>query len=156
MVEIRPERADHPQIRALLAALDDYLEGLYPPAANHILSVEELAQPGVTFVAAWQGERAIGCGAVRCVDGLDAGRYGEVKRMVVHPDARGQRIAERLLEHLEAALTAGGVALARLETGRDQYAAIRLYERCGYTRCAAFGGYADNGVSLFYEKRLTW
>lgn len=154
MVEIRPARADHPQVRALLTALDDYLMSLYPPDANHILSVEELLASDITFLAAWQRERAVGCGAVRHAFDVGAGRFGEVKRMYVHPDARGQRVAERLLEQLEASLTAAGVPLAMLETGRDQYAAVRLYERCGYRRRVAFGGYPDNGSSLFYEKRL--
>ena len=154
MVQIRPERADHPQLKALLAALDEYLAGLYPPEANHILGVDELLASDVTFLAVWQGERAVGCGAVRVLDDLDDGAYGEVKRMYVHPDARGQRIGERVLERLEASLALDGVPRALLETGRDQHAALRLYERCGYRRCAAFGGYPDNGLSLFYEKRL--
>jgi putative acetyltransferase len=29
-----------------------------------------------------------------------------------------------------------------------------LYERCGYTRRGAFGGYPDNGLSLFMSKVL--
>ena len=44
--------------------------------------------------------------------------------------------------------------MARLETGRDQHEAVRLYERNGYRRRAAFAGYPDNGLSLFYEKSL--
>ena len=45
--------------------------------------------------------------------------------------------------------------LALLETGRNQTEAVRLYERCAYTQRAAFGGYPDNGLSVFYEKHLT-
>jgi putative acetyltransferase len=41
-----------------------------------------------------------------------------------------------------------------LETGRDQHEAVRLYERCGFVRRGPFGCYPDNGLSLFYEKRL--
>jgi putative acetyltransferase len=72
----------------------------------------------------------------------------------VEPAVRGQRIAARLVDTLECGLRAHGVGLALLETGRDQLQAIHLYERCGYTRRGAFGGYADNGLSLFFEKRL--
>jgi putative acetyltransferase len=32
---------------------------------------------------------------------------------------------------------------------------VRLYERSGYRRRSAFGGYPDNGLSLFYEKSLS-
>jgi putative acetyltransferase len=41
-----------------------------------------------------------------------------------------------------------------LETGGEQREAVRLYERCGYMRRPAFGGYPDNGLSWFYEKQL--
>jgi len=150
-VVIRAERADHPQVVAALAALDAYLASLYEPEANHILSIEELLAPDVTFLAAWQGEEVVATGAVRRKWGLD---YGEVKRMYVEPSLRGQRIGSRLLSVLEGALRSQGVALARLETGAAQLEAVRLYERCGYVRCGPFGSYPDNGLSLFLEKRL--
>ena len=51
-------------------------------------------------------------------------------------------------------LAADGQALALLETGSDQTEAVRLYERAGYTQRGPFGGYPDNGLSLFYGKRL--
>ena len=78
---IRPERADHPQVVALLDALDRYLGELYEPEANHILSVDELLAPEVSFFAAWQGERVVGTGAVRRMPGEPetAGLpYGEI------------------------------------------------------------------------------
>ena len=74
--------------------------------------------------------------------------------MMVDPLHRGSGIGARLLQTLEDALRAEGIVLALLETGRDQAAAVRLYERCGYSRRAAFGGYPDNGLSAFYGKRL--
>ncbi len=156
-VEIQPERADHPQVIALLDALDRYLGELYEPDANYILSVSELLAPGVRFFVARHADEVVGTGAVRRMPGEadTAGQpYGEVKRMYVDPTVRGQRIGERLLQTLEASLKEQGVALALLETGSDQREAVRLYERCGYTRRGAFGGYADNGLSLFMSKVL--
>lgn len=156
-IEIRPERADHPQVVALLDALDRYLGELYEPEANHLLSVQELLVPEVTFLAAWQGDRIVGTGAVRRMPGgldTDGRAYGEVKRMYVDPALRGQRIAERLLAALEGSLRERGLDRALLETGEAQHAAMRLYERCGYVRRAAFGGYPDNGLSVFMQKAL--
>jgi len=156
-IVIRPERADHPQVVTLLAALDTYLATLYAPEANHILSVQQLLAPEVTLLAAWQGDRIVGTGAVRRMDG-DADTadqpYGELKRMYVAPSLRGQRLAVRIVAALEEALRVQGITLALLETGRDQVQAVRLYERCGYARRGPFGGYPDNGLSLFYAKRL--
>jgi putative acetyltransferase len=157
VVDIRLERADHPQVVALLDALDRYLGELYEPEANHILSVQELLAPEVSFLVARQGERIVGTGAVRCMPGepqTEGRPYGEVKRMYVDPALRGQRIGERLLAALERALQQRGVDRALLETGAAQHAAVRLYERCGYLRRGAFGGYPDNGLSLFMQKDL--
>lgn len=156
-VDIRPERADHPQVVALLDALDRYLGELYEPEANHILSVQELLAPEVTFLAAWQGGRIVGTGAVRRMPGepdTQGLAYGEVKRMYVDPALRGQRIGERMLAALEGSLCEQGLTRSLLETGEDQRAAVRLYERCGYARRAAFGGYPDNGLSIFMQKDL--
>jgi len=156
-VTIRPERADHPQVVALLDALDRYLGELYEPEANHILSVQELLAPEVTFLAAWQSGRVVGTGAVRRMPGApdtDGRTYGEVKRMYVDPALRGQRIGERMLEMLEGSLCERGVGRALLETGAAQHAAVRLYQRCGYARRGPFGGYPDNGLSVFMQKTL--
>ena len=157
IVSIHPERADHPQVVALLDALDRYLGELYDPVANHILSVSELLAPEVSFFVARQGQTIVGTGAVRRMPGEPdtAGQpYGEVKRMFVDPAVRGQRIGERMLQALEATLREQGVALALLETGSEQREAVRLYERCGYRTRGAYGGYANNGLSLFMSKAL--
>jgi putative acetyltransferase len=156
-VRIEPTRADHPQVVALLDALDRYLGELYDPEANHILSIEELLAPEVSFFAAWQGDRIVGTGAVRRMAGerdTQGEPYGEVKRMYVDPSLRGQRLGARLLATIEDAARAQHLSLALLETGRDQHEAVRLYERGGYTYRAAFGGYPANGLSVFMQKRL--
>jgi putative acetyltransferase len=154
-VTIRRERPDQPDVAALLGALDAYLDTLYPPEANHILGVDALLAPDVTFVVARDADGvAVGTGA--CRPGSDAigAPYGEIKRMYVAPAARGRRIGERLLATLEDALRADGARWALLETGHDQAEALRLYRRCGYAECPPFGGYPDNGLSVFLGKRL--
>jgi putative acetyltransferase len=154
---IRRQRPDHPQVVALLGLLDDYLASLYPPEANHILDVHALLAPEVDFFAAWSGDDVVGTAAVRRRPGepaTDGQPYGEIKRMVVAPGQRGTGLGGRLLATLEDALRGHGLRLALLETGSAQAEAVRLYERCGYSRCAAFGGYPDNGLSRFYAKVL--
>lgn len=160
---IRRERPDQPEVLALLDALDRYLATLYPPEANHILAVDELLAPEVSFFVAREvgagGRigRVVGTGAVRrrAGEAATAGApYGEIKRMMVDPARRGRGIGQQLLQVLEASLLEQGLALSLLETGRDQIEAVRLYERCGYLRRPAFGGYPDNGLSAFYGKRL--
>jgi putative acetyltransferase len=154
---IRRQRPDHPQVAALLGLLDAYLASLYPPEANHILDVHELLAPEVDFFAAWSGDEVVGTAAVRRLPGepaTDGRPYGELKRMMVAPGQRGAGLGSRLVATLEEALRGHGVGLALLETGAAQAEAVRLYERCGYTQRAAFGGYPDNGLSRFYAKVL--
>jgi putative acetyltransferase len=156
-LHIRPERADHPQVAGLLAELDAYLGALYAPEDNHILDVQALLQPEVDFAVAARDDRVIACAATRRSPGelqTVGEAYGEIKRMYVAPCARGQGVAERLLDFLEQRLKRDGLTLATLETGRDQLEAVRLYQRCGYVQRGPFGGYPDNGLSLFFEKRL--
>lgn len=156
-LQIRPERPDQPEVVGLLAELDRYLASLYPPEANHILSVQDLLSPDIDFLVARVGGRVVGTGACRRMPGepaTDGLAYGEIKRMMVAPDQRGHGVARRLLAQLESRLMAHGTRLALLETGVDQHAAIRLYRAAGYRDHRAFGGYPDNGLSLFLGKAL--
>ncbi len=156
-ITVRPERADHPQVVALLAELDRYLLTLYTPDENHILDVQALLASEVSMLTAWQGDVLVGCGAVRRMpaEAETAGQpYGEIKRMMVAPAARGQGIAQQLLAQLEAMLRVEGFTQALLETGEAQTQSVQLYQRCGYVRRAAFGGYPDNGLSHFMAKVL--
>ncbi len=152
-IQIQPERPDHPEVIALLDALDRYLASLYAPEDNHVLGIEALRSAEVDFLVARADGRIVGCGASRRLDETGSA-YGEIKRMVVDPAHRGQGIAARVLDMLEDRLRQRGIGLARLETGRHQHEAVRLYRRQGYRPCQAFNGYPDNGLSLFLEKRL--
>ena len=156
-IVIRPERPDHPQVRSLLEQLDAYLGTLYRPDENHILDEQALLAAEVSFIVAERAGRIVGCGAVRRMPGdADSGQqpYGEIKRMMVEPAQRGRGVGVQLLRALELALREHRVERVLLETGALQHEAVRLYERCGYQRRPAFGGYPDNGLSLFFEKAL--
>jgi len=142
-------RADRPDAVALMAALDTYLEALYPAASNHLLSVGELLKPEFVFLVASIEGQTVGCGALR-----NCGEYGEIKRMYVKPEQRGKRIGVLLLSRLETLAAEQGLRVLRLETGVAQPESLRLYERCGYRRIGAFGPYAEDPLSLFYEKTL--
>ena len=113
---------------------------------------EELAK-GVFVVARLDGA-AVGIGALLAhppVDGLAA---MEVKRMFVREQVRGRRIAEQVLRWLEIIARTRGVQKLVLLCGPRQPAALRLYERCGYTVRSAYGKYQTHPLSIFLEKRL--
>ncbi|WP_457425950.1 GNAT family N-acetyltransferase [Roseateles sp. P5_E7] len=144
------ESADQPEVIALIAELDAYQDTLYPPESRHALDLAALTQPNVLFaVARDEAAQAVGCGAI-----VLGPEYGELKRMFVSPAARRQGLAQRLLIQLEAEAVVRGCGLLRLETGPYQPEALGLYARCGYERCGPFGGYADDPLSVFMEKRF--
>jgi putative acetyltransferase len=154
---IRRESPDQPAVQGLLAELDAYLQSLYPPEANHLLDLAALLAPEVRFFVARLGSQVVGTGAFRTCPGEPATQgqaFGEVKRMMVAPSRRGERIGARLLACIEGGMREQGLALALLETGRDQAEALRLYAAAGYLPHAPFCGYADNGLSVFLGKRL--
>lgn len=144
------ESPDQPEVIALIAELDAYQDGLYPPESRYALDLAALLQPNVRFMVA-RDERgcALGCGAMVLYEG-----YGELKRMYVQPASRGRGLAKRLLAELEAEALTTGCEWARLETGPYQPDALALYAAAGYERRGPFGGYRDDPLSVFMEKRL--
>lgn len=152
------ESPDQPEVLALIQALDDYQDQLYPPESRHALDLAALMQPEVLFaVGRDDAGRAVACGAVvlghddSCGDGEV---HGEVKRLYVAPSQRGRGLALRLMAHLEDQARQRGCRLLRLETGPYQPEAIALYERCGFVHCGRFGHYRDDPLSVFMEKPL--
>jgi len=144
------ESPDQPEIIALIADLDAYLLALYPPESVYALDINTLTQPHVRFAVARNREgAAAGCGAIVLTP-----EYAEVKRMFVHPAARGTGAAKRLLAKLEEAAREAGCPAMVLETGPDQPEALGLYERLGFARRGPYGDYADDPLSVFMEKPL--
>ncbi|MDB5321165.1 MAG: ysnE [Phycisphaerales bacterium] len=141
--------------RMLIDELDAELSGPYSAEQRHGLSIARVFQPGVMFFIARLDGDPVGCGGVA----FEEDGFAEIKRMYVRPQARGRDIARTLLARLEQEARAHGATRLTLETGDAQHAALRFYQRAGFTRCAAFGAYATMPAaaterSVFFEKTL--
>jgi len=147
---INAETPDQPEVRDMLARLDAYCAALYPAESNHLMDIALLLQGDVLFLVA----RDVDGGAVGCAALVNRQAYGEVKRMFVDERRRGLGTGSKLLEHLVMFARMSGLSMLRLETGIHQPEAISLYERAGFERCAPFGDYREDPLSLFMEKRL--
>ena len=147
---ITPADPASPDATALIAELDAHLEPLYPSASRHGFSVQKLIADAVAFFVIREGGAPAGCGGIK----LFGTEYGEIKRMYVRPQFRGQRLGKLMLDHLADYARSHGVEVLRLETGIHQHAAIRLYEQEGFRRIPPFGPYRDDPVSRCYEKRI--
>ncbi|MBK7704682.1 MAG: GNAT family N-acetyltransferase [Acidobacteria bacterium] len=99
-------------------------------------------------VVAYDGDRAIGCGAFKPFEGAIV----EIKRMYVRPEYRGRAVAVKVLDELEKWAREEGAVEAVLETGFKQPEAIRLYEKSGYDRIPNYGQYADVENSICMRK----
>ncbi len=136
---------------ALIRAMLDEMAELYHDDGFTNLVPARMDNARSAFVLARRRGRAVGCGAMRPLEG----DIGEVKRMYVVPELRGRRIAQRILERLEELARGFGYTALRLETGTLQPEAIRLYERCGYHRIPCYIEDADDDeMSVYMEKRL--
>jgi len=86
--------------------------------------------PRDVYVAAFVGEAAIACGAIRELDSSTC----EVHRMHVLQSHRRQGVARAILSHLHTEAKRLGYEGLRLETANRQTAAMRLYESYGFVR----------------------
>jgi putative acetyltransferase len=111
---------------------------------------EDVAGDGCAFVIARLGARPVGCGAIRPL----APGVAEVKRMFVEEASRRRGVARRILRELERRARQLGYTTARLETGLKQPEALSLYEAEGYARVGCYGAYADDPLSVCFEKSL--
>jgi putative acetyltransferase len=149
-VVVARESPRQAEIGALVAELDAYLGALYPAESNHLLDVEALAGPDVCFFVARSTGRAVGCGALR----IDREGWGEVKRIYVHPAARGGRIGVLILERIEVAARSAELTHLRLETGIHQPEALGLFRRAGFVERGPFADYLVDPLSVYMEKSL--
>lgn len=161
-LEIEPEPLTSSVAAALIATLNAELSALYPePGATHFsLDPSEVAPgAGIFIVARWQGH-PVGCGALRRVRDAALVRelgpqVGELKRMYVAREVRGQGIGRALLDRLEAEARTLGLARLVLETGTRQVEALALYRRTGFTTIPPYGEYAASSTtSVCLEKAL--
>jgi GNAT superfamily N-acetyltransferase len=108
---------------------------------------------GLLTVVAYDDERPVGHACLRTLDGNMAGEL-EIKRMYVEPDARGSGVADALLAAVEQRARDEGVPRIVIHTGDRQHAALRFYERHGYTPIDVFAPYEGVTYSRCFEKAL--
>lgn len=143
---VRVVEVDSPDFAVLVSALVEDLDERYPGLSEE----EPPPQDLLVAVVAYNGDAPVGCGALREAEP----GVGEIKRMFVLPEARGQGAARRMLDALEAQGRLMGYSAIRLGSGLRQPEALALYESCGYCRMPLFGDYEGTDLCVCYEKAL--
>jgi GNAT superfamily N-acetyltransferase len=90
--------------------------------------VDDYTEPRGRFLAVSRGGAVIGCGAIRSI----APEIGEVKRMWIRPDARGEGLGSRLLDALIEQSRAIGHTRLLLDTNAVLTQALALYGKHGF------------------------
>ena len=99
---------------------------------------------------AYKGEEAIGCVVLRKLGSIPLA--AECKRLYVRPAARGDGIADKLMEALESFARGRGLRWIYLDSHDGLKAAIALYRKRGYIFCKR---YNDNPqATVFLRKNL--
>lgn len=143
-MEIR--RATPADFQAAWDVIAEYQDSIGVVVRDDPSSLQPYLQPPYGLWLACAEDRVVGCIALRP---LDHDR-GEIKRLYVQPAFRGQKLADRLLDALEVAAPELGYRTLYLDTKDDLHAAIRFYQRRGYTEVPR---YNDNPQATRFMAR---
>ena len=143
---------DSKDVQALLADHFAHMRSTSPPEACHVLPLDGLRDPAVTFWSARDEGELVGVGALKAL----AADHGEIKSMRTAPGALGRGVGRAILHHIVAEARSRGYRCLSLETGRTEpfAAALRLYESDGFVPCGPFGDYHDTPFTRFLTLEL--
>lgn len=110
--------------------------------------VGDYVGPGGRFLVVRRGEAVIGCGAVRSM----TPETGEVKRMWIHPGARGAGLGSRLLGAIVDQSRGLGHTTLLLDTNEALTEALALYTKHGFQPVERYNDNPD--ATHFFGKTL--
>ena len=143
---------DSADVQALLAYHFQQMRETSLPEACHVLPIDGLRDPAVTFWSARDEGELVGVGALKEL-ALD---HGEIKSMRTASPALGRGVGRAILHQIVAEARSRGYQRLSLETGSTEpfAAALRLYESEGFVPCGPFGDYVDTPFTRFFTREL--
>ncbi len=133
LVWVSPE---HPDFAAMAAKLDATLRARQGESQAAFAPYNLAGDLSVALVA-YQGERAVACGALKTVAGAEA----EIKRVYVSPACRRAGLGRRIVEALQKRAAEMGFKTLVLETNPAFTDAVALYRSLGFQTIENFGPY---------------
>ena len=151
-MQIRIDDLRGPEIAELLATHVAFCRATSPPESTHVLDLDALRSPEITFWSAWHGASLLGCAALKELDPT----HGEVKSMHTATQHRGRGAGLQLLKRVGGAARSRGYRRLSLETGSmAAFASARaLYTRFGFVICQPFADYRLDPNSVFMTLEL--
>lgn len=151
-MQIREDNLAGPEIAKMLQEHIRSAHEHTPPESAHVLNLEELRSPDITFWTVWQGQELLGCGALKELDA----KHGEIKTMRTDDAHQGMGVASAMLRHIIKEAEKRSYSRLSLETGSmDAFAPARaLYMRFGFEYQGPFADYKKDPYSVFMTLNL--
>jgi ribosomal protein S18 acetylase RimI-like enzyme len=134
-----------------LQLLHEYYDAVHVVQRDDPLKLQAILQGGSSgWWIASLGGKAVGCVVLRELPSIP--HAAECKRLYVQPQARGHRIADKLMDALEDFARSQALQAIYLDSYGDLKTAIALYHQRGYEECER---YNDNPqATIFLRKQL--
>ena len=151
-MEIIVDDLSGPEVRALLQDHHRNMIEITPVGSAHVLDIEALKAPAITFWSVWIDGKLAACGALKELDE----QHGEIKSMRTATPFLRQGVAARLLEHILSEARKRNYKRVSLETGSFLAfePARKLYEKYGFTYGEPFSQYTHDSNTVFMTKDL--
>lgn len=140
--EIRPADPDDPAARECLRHYFQLVFDKIPGTTPEMFPLpdpqaQSYRAPDGAFLIAWSDDLPVGCVSLRRLDA----ETGEVKRLWVAPDARGQGLARQLMRAIESRARDLGYRRLKLDTNGVLTEAIALYRAEGWLETTPYTGF---------------
>ena len=143
---------DNLEVNELLTKHFVELRAASPEGSTHVLDIPGLKVPSIKFWSLWDGERLIGCGALKFLDK----EHGEFKSIRIKDSFRGKGNGIKVINHLIDEAKKLKIKKLSIETGAGKFfaPARKLFDNCGFKRCKPFAHYKEDVNSLYLSKLL--
>ena len=138
---------DHPEVHELLVKHFIELRSVSPEGSAHVLDINGLKDPTITFWSLWESNNLMGSGALKFLDK----NHGEFKSIRVNDKFRDQGYGIKVIHHLIEEAKKLDIKRLSLETGAGDFfaPARKLFTKCGFKTCEPFSHYKYDINSVY-------
>ena len=115
-------------------------------------NIPGLKVSSIKFWSLWDGEKLIGCGALKFLDK----EHGEFKSIRIHDNFRKQGQGINVINHLINEAKKLNIKRISIETGAGDFfiPARKLFKRTGFSECEPFAHYKVDINSVYLTKKI--
>ena len=143
---------DNIEVNELLTKHFIELRAASPEGSAHVLDIPGLKESSIKFWSLWDGEKLIGCGALKFLDK----EHGEFKSIRIHDNFRKQGQGINVINHLINEAKKLNIKRISIETGAGDFfiPARKLFKRTGFSECEPFAHYKVDINSVYLTKKI--